>query len=135
MDYQIITDSCCDFTDAEYRAMDVISVPLTVMWDGKIRGHFSDEAALKQFYDQMRRGLVATTSALNPADWAAAMEPCLRAGMDLLVLAVSSGISTTYQSAVMAARELQEEYPLRTIRVVDSLGGSLADAAEAQQAR
>lgn len=127
MDYQIITDSCCDFTDEQYAAMHVACVPLTVMWDGKSRGHFSDERALKEFYDQMRQGLIATTSALNPDSWHRVMEPHLEAGKDLLVLAVSSGISTTYQSAVIAASELREKYPQRIISVVDSLSGSLGE--------
>lgn len=78
MSFQIITDSCCDFTAEQYRQMDVVSVPLAVMWNGEAHSHFSDEASLRDFYEQLRQGLTATTSALNPADWAAAMEPFLR---------------------------------------------------------
>ncbi|MBO5324375.1 MAG: DegV family protein [Oscillospiraceae bacterium] len=127
MSYQIITDSCCDFTDREYEALRVTAVPLSVMWDGENHSHFSDEKALKDFYERMRQGLVATTSALNPADWAGAMEPWLRGGKDLLVMAVSSGISATYQSAVIAAEDLRERYPDRVIRVVDTRSGSLGE--------
>ncbi len=87
MSFQIITDSCCDFTAEQYRQMDVVSVPLAVMWNGESHSHFSDEESLRDFYEQMRQGLTATTSALNPADWAAAMEPFLREGRDLLILA------------------------------------------------
>ena len=53
------------------------------------------------------------------------MEPALAAGEDLLVMAFSSGLSTTYQSAVIAATDLAEKYPDRTIRVVDTLCASL----------
>ncbi len=127
MDYQIITDSCCDFTEAEYRSLGVTAVSLEVMWDGISHSHFSTEAELKDFYEQMRGGLVATTSALNPDSWARAMEPWLAAGQDLLVLAVSSGISGTMQSAVIAARDLKGTYPDRKIWVVDSRSGSLGE--------
>ena len=127
MNFQIITDSCCDFTDEQYRNLDVDCVPLSVMWDGRCHDHFSNEEALKDFYCQMRQGLVATTSALNPDNWARAMEPHLKKGKDLLVLAVSSGISATCQSALIAAADLQEAYPQRLIRVVDSLSGSLGE--------
>ena len=127
MSFQIITDSCCDFTAEQYRQMGVVSVPLAVMWNGESHSHFSDEASLRDFYEQMRGGLIASTSALNPTDWAAAMEPCLRAGQDLLVLAVSSGISGTHQSACIAADDLLEQYPQRRILVVDSLSGSLGE--------
>ena len=63
MSYQIITDSCCGFTDEQYRQMNVEYVPLSVMWDGKCYNHFSHEKALKDFYEKMRQNLVATTSA------------------------------------------------------------------------
>ena len=125
--FQIITDSCCDFTDAQYADMNVTRVPLSVHWDGVCRDHFSDEAALRQFYEEMRRGVRLSTSALNPHQWAQAIEPRLQEGKDLLVLAVSSGVSTTYQSAEIVAEELREKYPQRALRVVDSRSGSLGE--------
>ena len=127
MSYQIVTDSCCDFTQEQYEQMGVACVPLSVMWDGQAQNHFSNESALKSFYEQMRNGLIATTSALNCRDWAENIEPFLKEGKDVLVLAVSSGISGTYQSAMIAAEELKELYPRRIIQVVDSLSGSLGE--------
>lgn len=127
MPYQIIADSCCDFTDTQYQTMDVACVPLRVMWDGQEHCHFSSEGVLRDFYNRMRQGLIATTSALNPDNWAQAMEPFLQKGKDLLVITVSSGISATYQSAVIAAQDLLERYPLRKIRIVDSLSVSLGE--------
>ena len=55
------------------------------------------------------------------------MEPVLQVGKDILVLAFSGGLSTTYQSAVIAAGELMEKYPDRTINVVDTLCASLGE--------
>ena len=125
MSYQIITDSCCDFTEAQYSQWNVISVPLTVTYKGENHENFSDEAAVKAFYDELRGGVMATTSAVNPDGWATAMEPALKEGRDVLILAFSSGLSTTYQSAVIAAKELREAYPDRTINVVDTLCAAL----------
>jgi len=68
---------------------------------------------------------MATTAAVNPDGWASVMEPALKTGKDVLVLAFSSGLSTTYQSAVIAAKELREVYPDRTIHVVDTLCAAL----------
>jgi DegV family protein with EDD domain len=73
----------------------------------------------------MRNGTMATTSAVNPDGWAELMKPALEARQDVLVMAFSSGLSTTYQSAVIAAKDLQEEYPERTILVVDTLCAAL----------
>ena len=73
----------------------------------------------------MRRGETATTSAANPEDWAEVIEPVLKNGDDALVLVFSSGLSATYQNAVIAANDLKEAYPERTINVVDTLCASL----------
>ena len=123
--YKIITDSCCDFTEEQYRQLDVSYVPLSVMYNGESHSNFSEEAAVKAFYDQLRAGVTATTSAVNPEGWANLMKPILEEGKDVLVLAFSSGLSATYQSAVIAAGELREQYPERTINVVDTLCAAL----------
>jgi len=125
MSYQIITDSCCDFTEAQYKAWDVVSAPLTVTYNGENHENFSREADVKAFYDELRSGVMATTAAVNPDGWAKVMEPALKEGKDVLILAFSSGLSTTYQSAVIAAKELREAYPQRTIHVIDTLCAAL----------
>ncbi len=122
--YQIITDSCCDFPNEMYAELGLTMVPLTVCWQGQEQKDTNDDS-LKAVYDGMRAGLSATTSAVNPEGWAEAMEPALMRGEDVLVLAFSSGLSTTYQSAVIAAEDLKEKYPERKIYVVDTLSASL----------
>ena len=125
MNYQIITDSCCDFTEAQYKEWGVASAPLTVTYNGENHENFSREEDVKAFYDQLRGGVIATTAAVNPDGWAKVMEPALKEGKDVFVLAFSSGLSTTYQSAVIAVKELREVYPDRTIHVVDTLCAAL----------
>jgi len=125
MSYKIITDSCCDFTEQQYREWGIACAPLTVMYKGESHSNFSDPVAVKAFYDEIRAGIMATTSAVNPDGWAELMEQALKNGEDVLVLAFSSGLSTTYQSAVIAAKELREAYPDRKIYVVDTLCAAL----------
>ena len=125
MSYQIITDSCCDFTQQQYQELGVACAPLTVLYKGESHDNFSDPADVKAFYDELRAGVTASTAAANPDDWAAIMEEALKAGQDVLALAFSSGLSTTYQSAVIAAKELREAYPDRKIYVVDTLCAAL----------
>ena len=124
-DFKIVTDSGCDFTAAETEQMDVIRVPLSVLFKGKLQDDFATDAERKILYNGVREGEMPTTSAVNPDGWANAMRPVLEAGKDVLCLCFSSGLSTTYQSAVIAAEELKEEYPDRTINVVDSLCAAL----------
>ena len=68
---------------------------------------------------------MATTSAVNVGDYTEALTPFLEAGKDVLVLAFSSGLSATCNSARIAAQELNEQYPQQRVRVVDTLCASL----------
>ena len=124
MNYQIITDSCCDFPTPMYETLGLRFVPLSVEFRGETNDDRNDDS-LKEMYDGLRSGQAAKTSAVNPSRWGEVIEPALSAGQDVLVLAFSSGLSTTYQSAVIAAEEGGEKHPERTIRVVDTLCASM----------
>ena len=122
--YQIITDSGCDLPADMLASLNLTMVSLTL----NFRGEALDDSVtddIKTMYAALRAGEAATTSAVNPDRWEKAMEPALQAGQDILVLGFSSGLSTTYQSAVIAADELKERYPERKINVVDTRSASL----------
>ncbi|MBE6977941.1 MAG: DegV family protein [Ruminococcaceae bacterium] len=122
--YQIIVDSGSDLPVSELTRLDVKMASLSLLFRGQtLEDSVTDDT--KEFYAAMRAGEAASTSAINPEGWTRVMEPELQAGKDLLVIAFSSGLSTTYQSAMIAADELREKYPQRQIRVVDSLCASL----------
>ena len=123
-EYKIITDSGCDLPQEMISRLDVQAVPLYVNFKGEDREDTVD-AGIREMYAGLRDGEAATTSAVNPDRWAEKMEGVLAQGMDVLVITFSSGLSTTYQSAVIAGNELKEKYPDRKIFVVDSLSASL----------
>ena len=125
MSYQIITDSCCDFTKQQYTDLKLKYVPLTLIYKGTEQAGFTEPEELHDFYNGIRAGEMPTTSAVNPQAWAALMEESLQEGKDVLCLTFSSGLSTTHQSAVIAAEELREQYPQRKIFVVDTLCAAL----------
>ena len=124
MAYQIITDSCCDFTADMYQKLSLSVQPLTITYNGETFPDRNDDS-LKEMYDGFRAGQSASTSAVNPDSWGCRMRSVLERGEDALVLAFSSGLSTTYQSAVIAAEELKAEFPDRRILVSDTLCASL----------
>lgn len=124
MSYKIITDSCCDLTNEWIAKLNISVVPLNMLFKGETRQD-SVSDGIKEVYQALREGEVASTSAVNPETWANYIEPVLKNGQDVLVLAFSSGLSTTYQSAVIAANDLMEKYPDRKVNVVDTLCASL----------
>ena len=64
MSYQIITDSCCDFTKEMYEKLGLAVVPLMVNFRGQTFPDRNDES-LKDMYAGLRAGEVATTSAVT----------------------------------------------------------------------
>ena len=119
MNFKIITDSCCDLPQQMVSNLDLRVVPLSVEMDG--RAFTEGEMTPKALYDHLRAGKLPKTSAVNPDGWASVIRPALANGQDVLVMAFSSGLSATYQSAVIAADELREEFPDRKLIVIDTL--------------
>lgn len=122
--FQIITDSACDLPVSKLEAFQVFAAPLYLNFRGQMQEDRVDDS-IKTLYAALRAGEAATTSAVNPEGWKDFIRPFLEQGSDVLVLAFSSGLSTTCQSACIAAEELKEAYPQRKIMVVDSLCASL----------
>ena len=122
--FVLLTDSSADLTSELVQELDVDVVSLTVSVDG---GEYipGNELNIKDFYNSLREGKTATTSAINLDAAMAAMEKHVAEGKDLLYVAFSSGLSSTAQTGKLAADELSEKYPDRKIIVVDSLCASL----------
>ena len=125
--FVLMTDSCCDLSAAMADELNLSVLPLSVIQEGKEYRNFLDNRELdpKEFYARLREGAMGSTSAANVDAFRTAMEPILKDGKDILCLAFSGALSTTYQSAVIAGKELEEEYPARKIIVIDTLCASL----------
>ena len=121
--FQIITDSCSDLSPEMVRELRLHMIPMSIEYQGK--SFLEGEIPMQEIYGGLRSGESARTAAINPETWETAMEPSLEEGTDVLVIAFSSGLSSTYQSAVIAGEELRDRYPDRKIRVVDSLCASM----------
>ena len=135
-DYTIITDSSCDLPDSLVKELELEVLPLAFIMDGKTYRNYPDnrEMSPKDFYNKEREGVMATTNAVNVGEASDAIESVLKQGRDVLVLAFSSGLSTTCNSFQIAAGDLAEQYPDRKIFVVDTLCASLGQGMFVYQA-
>lgn len=126
-DYVIITDSCCDLPAELARELEVEVIPLSLQMGDITYRNWLDgrDISFPDFYRRIRAGETATTSAVSVGDFEEIMRPILTSGRDILCLCFSSALSTTYQSACIAAQTLAEEVPEGTVRVVDTLSASL----------
>ena len=128
MDFEIVTDSCCNLLEDMIDDFGIHVLPLTFMVDGEdevYQSHLKGERTdLKQFYTMMREGKVFKTSLPNLAESEALFRELLGSGRDVLYIAFSSGLSGTYQALSLMTAQLQEEFPERRIHVIDSLAAS-----------
>lgn len=126
-DFIILTDSSADLPAPLVADLNVEVLPLSFLVKGNTYANYPDdrEMSSKEFYEQLRGGEMVTTSAVNVDQFETALKPHLAAGKDVLVLAFSSGLSATYQSAQIAVNEMQEKYPAQKVICVDTLCASL----------
>ncbi|NBI10746.1 DegV family protein [Colidextribacter sp. OB.20] len=126
-DFVILTDSSADLGADMVRELDVQVLPLSFILDEHTYQNHPDNREMDPhvFYERLRGGDVATTNAVNVAQYTEALEPLLQAGRDVLILAFSSGLSTTYNSSRLAVEELSAKYPERKLFTVDTLCASL----------
>ena len=126
-DFVILTDSSADLGADMAQQLDVQVLPLSFTVQGTTYHNYPDNREMDPaaFYALLRQGELATTAAVNVAQYTEALEPLLQAGKDVLVLAFSSGLSATYNSSRLAVEELKEKYPDRKLCTVDTLCASL----------
>lgn len=128
-EYVLFTESTADLTAELVQQLGVEVLPMLFSLDGKEYNNYPDNRELDPhaFYDALRAGGMSTTSQINQTTFEEAFSPVLEAGKDILYLAFSSGLSGTYHSACLAAEELAEKYPERTVRVIDTLQASMGE--------
>lgn len=124
--YVLLTDNTCDLDDSFYKEHNIPVIMLPYSIDGVVYGP-ENTIPLKEFYDSMREGKMPTTMACNPDTYSKTFKEYLKEGKDILYLAFSSGLSSSYGNAVIAANELSEEFPDRTIKVIDTLCASMGE--------
>lgn len=123
-DYVIFTDSGCDIAPDILKKWDVQYKSLNFRFDDSEKEYSNEEIPIGEFYQKMREGAVAKTSAVNVNTFAIAFEEIIKEGKDILYIGFSSGLSTTFNSARVAALQLSEKYPESKIAVVDTLAAS-----------
>ena len=125
--FVIYSDSACDISKEILAEWGVSYRCLTFRFTDNEKEYSNEDMGAKEFYDRMRAGGVAKTAAVNSEAFCEEFEKILAAGNDILYIGFSSGLSTTYNSARLAALSLREKYPERKIIVIDTLAASAGE--------
>lgn len=124
--YVIFSDISADIPADYAKEKDIrfISMRYSLGDEDRVCEEIETEEVLKRFYNGQRNGDLTRTSQISPQVYMDVFTPVLREGKDILYLALSSGLSSTYQSSCLAAGQLKEQFPEREIVCVDSLAAT-----------
>ena len=125
--YRIITDSCGNLPSDVAKEFNIDIISLIWIENGEEHLSYDENGGtdFKDFYNRIRNKSIITTSAINIATFENYFKKFLENGEDILYLAFSSALSTTYNSALAAKDNLLKTYKDRKIIVIDSLSASL----------
>jgi DegV family protein with EDD domain len=126
-DYVVFTDSTADITKEQKQKWQVEIFPFKFILDGKV--YYNDlsdrDIPSEEFFKLMSLGKMPSTSQANIEELKLDFEKFLKDGHDILYIAFSSTLSSSYNTSQIAIKELREEYPERKILSVDSLAASM----------
>lgn len=124
MSFSIFVDGSSNLPGEILRKLDISILPCSYSMNGVPSTYDGclDTFDSHEYYEMLRQGGKVQTSLLNTQLFLDSFRPVLERREDVVYFSMSSGISGTYQAAKIAAEELMETYPERTVRVVDSLG-------------
>ncbi len=126
-EYVLVGDSTEDLNTEVLKTLDVKIIPFSYSVNDEVFPFYMDErdGDIKEFYDKLRKGAMPVTSQINPDSYKKFFEEIAKDGKDILYLCFTSGLSGSYQSAMLAADMVTEKYPDSRIEVVDSLVASV----------
>lgn len=125
-EYVIITDTNSDLPKEYVTEHGILQIPQYTTLDG-VTYEGAEGIEPSEFYRKMREGSVPQSQAINPAVVEETFRSVLSQGKDILYISFTSTLSSSYNVAAMAARELKEEFPESDIQVVDSMNVSLSE--------
>jgi DegV family protein with EDD domain len=124
MAVKIISDSGCDLPEEILKKYNIDLMPLLVSKGDK---EYLDNVTInpKKMYDDMRKGEVYKTAQIPPKNLEKKFEELAKKEESVIYIAFSSGLSGTYQTAVMIRDSLKDKYPNMDIDIVDSKSASI----------
>lgn len=135
MSYIVYTDTSANIPTPMLKERGIKVIAFKYMYEGEEHTCLNTaDFDGDKFYATIRGGLAVTTAQIPPQHYIDTFAPELQDGKDVLFVSMSGGISGSCNSARIAAEELKEQYPARSVQVVDTLGASLGEGIVALRA-
>ena len=126
-DFFITTDSNSDLPQEYIDKFGTVIIPQYYSFEDVVYGDELNMAPA-EFYDRMKNGELPQSQANNPAVIEEKFRAVLEKGADIIHIAFSSALSSSYNNVCMVANELREQYPDAKITVIDTLMVSLGES-------
>lgn len=124
-DYVLCCGSTADLSKEHFERIGVPYIPYNYTLDGvEYKDDLGESMPFDEFYDKLSAGAEVHTSQINIADYTDFFCSFLEQGKDVLYIELSSGITGAFNTSSNAAQAAMEQYPGRTVLVVDSLSAS-----------
>lgn len=122
MSYILVSDATLDLPMELIETDHIEVIPMAFNLDNKEIVHYPDERnmTLEDFYTALKNGKTSSTSQINPSVYVEFFTPYLEKGEDIIYIGLTSGLSGTYQSALIAKDMLLEDFPERKIYIIDT---------------
>ncbi|HHX75356.1 MAG TPA: DegV family EDD domain-containing protein, partial [Firmicutes bacterium] len=129
----ILTDSAADLPQTMYDDYGIDMISLHV-YSGE--EEYLDGRTLQphKLFAEMRQGKIFKTAQAEPAAFKEYFERYAKRGDSCLYVGFSSGLSSTYQSAVLARSDVLQSYPDVKIALIDTKCASLGQGLVVRQA-
>lgn len=118
---RIVVDTCADLTPEIAASLDVDILGFPYILDGV--EHTDDiwtSITPAEFYDKLRSGVKASTSAVSLGRYLEFFTECAEEGTPTVYLCFTSALSSSYSSALSAAEQVRAQYPDFELYVVDN---------------
>lgn len=125
-DYIICMDASGDIIREAAGENEIAFVPMEYSLGDEMRTSqgCEEEELLKKFYDGQRQGDLTRTSQISPFMYEEYFKNFLEQGKSVLYFCLSSGLSATYESSLVAAKNLKEQFPEADLLPVDTLAAT-----------
>ena len=123
--FSILVDTNTDLPQEYFEKHDIMIIPIAFHLDGKMHSSGDwKEITAEDFYKALRAGSTAGTALANQDAFADIFSRYASESGSLLVITLSSELSGTYQNALLALNDINEQYPNASIHVVDSINAA-----------
>lgn len=124
-DTQLITDSACDLPLELLDSLGVQVLPFPYTLDGEEHlDDFGRAISYEAFYDALDAGAEAHTAQVPFGEYYEAFERAFHDGKSVLLVSLSSALSGTHDTALLARDAFARQHPGAEIHCVDSLCAS-----------